>query len=508
MVNPIMPVWRTLLCLVLVVLLAGGCDAPRDEAIRLGIAGKVGNLDPRFATDATSARVNRLIYRRLVDFDEQLMPRADLAEWEVLNPTHYRFRLGSEGREFHDGSYLEAADVVATYRFILDPKNASPHRGALGLIERVEATDADTVEFRLSRGDPLFPGYLVIGIVPAERIDSGHSFQDQPIGSGPVRFVSRPQADRVRLLRIADQQPLELLRVADPTVRALKLLRGEIDLLQNDMPAELLGYLDGRDGVTVVRAPGSNFSYIGFNLEDTHTGRWAVRKAIAHAIDRQAIIRHVLAGAAQPAGALLPPSHWAGATDLRGDVFDPDRARELLQTAGYTTQNPLRLTYKTSSDPLRIRLATIIQDQLAGVGIEVRLQTYDWGTFYGDIKAGRFQMYSLAWVGIKTPDIFRYVFHSASVPPTGANRGRLTDAATDALIEAAERSGDLATQAPLWRRLQTRIAEQMVYVPLWYEDHVVALRGDIRAYPLAADGNYDGLLSVRRQRTNNRAAAL
>jgi peptide/nickel transport system substrate-binding protein len=158
----------------------------------------------------------------------------------------------------------------------------------------------------------------------------------------------------------------------------------------------------------------------------------------------------------------------------------------------------LRLTYKTSSDPFRLRIATIVQQQLADVGITVDIQSYDWGTFYSDIKSGRFQMYSLAWVGVKVPDIFRYAFHSESLPPQGANRGRLNDARVDAMIEQAMAAQDLSQQAQGYARLQAYLLEQLPYVPLWYEDQFYALRKEIEGYELAADGNYDALVNVHR----------
>ena len=99
----------------------------------------------------------------------------------------------------------------------------------------------------------------------------------------------------------------------------------------------------------------------------------------------------------------------------------------LIKQAGYSNLYPIKLVYKTSNDPFRLRLATIIQNQLNSVGIEVEIRSYDWGTFYGDIKAGRFQMYSLSSVGLKIPDIFHYIFHSEAIPPNGANRGRFVD---------------------------------------------------------------------------------
>ncbi len=477
---------------------AAGCGEAPAEAIRFGLASAPVTLDPRFATDATSARVNRLLYERLVDFDKRYRPVPALADWTRVSPAHYRFTLREADRRFHDGTRLTAADVQATYRSVLDPETGSPHRGTLDLIERVAIDEPDTVHFYLTEPDPLFPGYLVLGILPAEGVGAGHDFQRAPVGSGPFELEAWPEEGRLRLVRRGDGQVFEFLRVSDPTVRVLKLLRGEIDMLQNDLPPELVAYLEGREEIRVVRAPGSNFTYLGFNLRDGVTGELAVRRAIAHALDREAIIEHVMGGLARPAHALLPPSHWAGAPELTGYDHDPAHARELLARAGYPPGRRPKVTYKTSSDPFRVRLATIIQRQLEEVGIEVGIRSYDWGTFYGDIKAGRFQMYSLSWVGIKTPDIFRYVFHSEAVPPKGANRGHFSSAAADRLIEAAGRAGDLETRARYYRALQVLLLERLPYVPLWYENHVYVTRRGLRGYHIARDGNYDGLMDVER----------
>src|SRR5690606_30210557 len=136
-------------------------------------------------------------------------------------------------------------------------------------------------------------------------------------------------------------------------------------------------------------------------------------------------------------------------------------ARALLERAGYGPGRPLRLTYKTSNNPMRLRLATIIQHRLREVGIEARVQSIDWGTYYGDIKAGRFEMYSLQWVGLKLPDIFRYAYHSASIPPHGANRGRYADARADALIAEADAMEDEASNTRLYGELQSHLLAEL-----------------------------------------------
>jgi len=490
--------WLRVCLLPMLLLSLQACTQPADSTIRFGLASAPANLDPRFATDATSARINRLLYQRLVDFDDRVRPVPALARWEQLEPQHYRFHLQPGRPAFHDGTPLRAHDVAATYRSLLAPGSGSPHAGTLRLIAAIEVLDDDTLDFRLNRPDPLFPGYLVIGILPAAGITAGVPFHAQPLGSGPFRFSGWPEPGRLQLTRVADGQAFEFLRIGDPTVRVLKLRRGEVDILQNDLPPELLGYLAAQPDITLLSGPGSNFAYLGFNLQDPLTGNPAVRQAIAHAIDREGIIQHILGGAARPAAALLPPDHWAGHPGLQQIEYDPERARSLLAAAGYDAAQPLTLHYKTSTDPVRLRIATVIQQQLAQAGIQMQLSSYDWGTFFGDIKAGRFQMYSLMWVGIKTPDIFRYAFHSASLPPEGANRGRLADPGVDQLIDAAGQGADLEAQAAGYREVQARLLQLLPCIPLWYEDHVAALRTGIEGYRLAPDGNYDGLLEVRK----------
>jgi peptide/nickel transport system substrate-binding protein len=477
--------------------LLAGCTPPPDPGtIRMGLATGSTNLDPRYATDATSARVNRLLYSRLVDFGPDGTPQPSLATWIQHSPTHYHFTLTSPIPSFHNGQPLSSHDIKATYDSILDLGSLSPHRGILGLIERIETPSEHEITFILNRPDPHFPGYLVIGILPANLIAGGHPFHNGPIGSGPFRFLERPDDSRLRLVRQSDGQKVEILRIPDPTVRALKLLAGEIQLIQNDLPPELVTYLAEHPDLRLHHHRGSNFAYLGFHHQDPLAGNLLVRQAIAHAINRPEIIHYVFGDRAREAQALFPPDHWAGPIEPHGYDYNPDRARTLLREAGFDAGHTPTLTYKTSTDPFRLRLATIIQDQLREVGIRVMIQSHDWGTFYGDIKAGRFQMYSLAWVGVKTPDIFRYAFHSKALPPLGANRGYFVSPVADRLIMQAEQTADRGEQQRLYRLLQEHFLRTLPYVPLWFEDHVGFTSTDITGYHLGIEGNFDGLLDV------------
>ena len=481
-------------------------DPDNSQAvIRFGISSAPVTLDPLQATDATSARINRLIYETLVEFGEDDLPVPGIASWQALSQRHYRFKL-IKTSWFHHDKKLTADDVRATYEAVLDKNTASPQRGSIAHIQRIKVIDENTIDFFLSRNDPLFPAFLTIGIMPADLLSKKHSFNNQPVGSGPFKFSRWPFNGQLFLQRVSDgqsvsnkqdEQIVEFLQVKDPTVRVLKLLRGELDIIQNNLPPEHIAYLKKQKGINFISRPGSNYTYLGFNLQDPLTGNLQIRKAIAWALDKDKIIQYALGNAARSAQGFFPSRHWLGA-DLKAYDYNPDRAKQILLSLGYSAQHPLQLSYKTSSDPFRIRIATIIQSQLKKVYIDVDIRSYDWGTFYGDIKKGKFQLYSLTWVGIRTPDIFRYVFHSHSLPPGGANRGRLKDALVDQLIAQAEQETDLQKQARLYRQLQQRLNKLLPYISLWYEDNIAFYRDNIKNYRVSVDGNYDGLIMAQK----------
>jgi len=476
--------------------LAGGCaERGARPAIRMGIASAPQSLDPFKAADAVSDRILRLVHGRLVAFDERFMPVPAMVRWRQLEPRRYRLELQPDRRPFSDGRPPMAADVAATLGHLRFGPEATPHKEALAGLERIEVAGAEAVDCCLRRADVLFPGRLDLPVLPAEHVARAGGGRAGAPGSGPFRLAGGDPARALVLERRVDACLLHLEVVADPTVRALKLALGEIDLLQGDLPGELVAWLDRRPGVRVASRPGTTVSYIGFNLQDPLTGDLRLRRAMAAALDRERIIRHLLHGAARPAAAILPPEHWAGLPGGGGWPWGAAAGRA-APGPGRTPVGPVR--FRTSTDPGRVRIAQVLQQQLAAAGIGLELRSTEWGTFFADIRAGRFQSYSLSWVGLKLPDALRYIFHSASVPPAGANRGRFADQRTDALLAAAARAPTLAAQAERWRAVQRRLLELLPFIPLWFEDVVAAMREDLSGYELRADGAWDALAAVAR----------
>jgi peptide/nickel transport system substrate-binding protein len=461
--------------------------------IRIGAPDVAPKLDPRFATDAFSTRICRLLYPALVDFDRSSLPTPWLAShWQWRSPTILWVGV-KPGILFHHGTVLSAKDVVATYQSVLNMDTASPLRGPLRLLTSVSVAD-DGVLFEFQRPDHLALFRLTVPIMPADLLAHQHDFQRQPIGTGACQFVSSND-QYLRLVR-PDGVSLTFLGVKDASVRLLKLVRNELDLLQNDLSPELIQHARTRMQINVKTRLGSTFSYIGVNMNDPVLSNPLVRQAIAHAIDRPRLARTIMDNMATPSSGMFTSDHWCSFQPINEPVFNPVKSRQLLAEAGYSVDHPIRLTYKTSTDATRVRLATVYQTMLADVGIELSVLSQDFGSFYSDIKQGQFQLYGLAWVGVKSPEIFEYAFASYSTPPTGANRGHYHSVACDAFIRAALDEKTLPDMAVKYRALQQHLLADLPMIPLWHDHHVMVCRDNIKQYVLAEDGRYDGLLSV------------
>jgi len=406
-----------------------------------------------------------------------------LATWVEVSPTLFRFKLNKNRVLFHNQTPLTANDVKATYDSLTTLKD-SPNTAEFSNVKNITVIDNDTVEFQLNQADKHFPAKLIIGILPAKLIAENADFSHVPVGNGVLKFVS--WQNKLTLQRDNDGQKISLIEVKDPTVRVLKLLHGEVDLLQGELPPELVKYLQTKPEVNVETSIGANFSYLGLNFKNPILQNLKVRQAISRAIDRKQIIAKAMIQLSREADMILPPEHYTNQNKEASatDDYNPALAKQLLQEAGIRL--PLKLVYKTSTDAQRVRFATILQAQMAKAGIDLEIRSLDWGTFFEDVKQGNFQLYGLTWVGIKTPEIYAKAFGAQSVPPNGFNRGRYADTELDKLL--AEEN---------WQAATARIRQQLPYVPLWYEGQFAAMRKGISNYNAKPDGNWDDLGTIR-----------
>jgi len=486
------------LSIIIVMLVASACRfdrATNDDELVVAIGSRPTNLDPRFAPDAFSDKISNLIFSPLLRRDPQGRLHGHLAS-AIDRPDELTW-IATLRRDvrFHDGSPVTARDVVATYRSILDPELGTIKRLFLEPIAAVEAPDRYTVLFKLKRSYAPFPEVLAgIGIAPAHSLTSrGLDFRDELIGSGPFTFESNSFGEQIILRRnpqwFGGEVKIERLRfrvIPDATVRVLELLHGSADLSQNDIPPHVLERLAHEPELVVTTGQSTLSKYLAFNLEHPALRDRRVRQAIAHAIHRDDIIRYKLRGYATSASSFLLPDSWAFAEASQQYPYDPDRARTLLDAAGFTAAADggprLKLTYRTSMDQTAIDVARIFKRQLAEVGIEIQLKSNEWGVFFSDIKQGDFDLYSLTAVGVTDPDWYRYVFHSASFPPDGANRPRYSNGRVDELLDLGRRATDREERRLAYREVQEITSADIPLLPLWYQHTVAVTRKGVHGF--------------------------
>ena len=502
-------------CFILIGLLAlTACpsSSPSDspQVLRIALETAPQHFDPRYAVDAASQRVIQLVYNGLVRLDAQSQIVPDVAQsWDIPEPTTYVFHL-RRGVTWHDGKPLTAADVHHTFASILDEKNESPKRTSFDKIQSIDIIDDYTIRFVLSEPFAPFLTNMTLGLIPRpSATEAERDLDTHPIGTGPFKFDRVEPDVAVHLLAFdayfegrprLDGVVLRIL--PDAMVRLFELQKGNIDLVQNDLPPDLIAPLRRDEQFAVLQAPGTNFTYLGLNCQDDILKHVEVRQALAYAIDRQAVIRHVLSDLGTLADGMLPTGHWAYEAKVPHYAYHPNRAAQLLNQAGFTDpdgdgpQMRFQLTYKTSQNDEGRRIAEVLQEQLRQVGIGIEIRSFEWGTFFGDIRAGNFQLYALTWVGVTEPDIFHYVFHSQSVPPAGANRGRYSNTQLDALLDTGRRSMSQAARRAAYSQAQTLIATELPYIPLWHRTNVAVLRSTFRGYQLTPSGDFSVIRSV------------
>jgi len=461
------------------------------------------NLDPRVGIDAQSERIDELMFDALLTRDEHLNVQPGLAErWEAPTPLTYVFHI-HRGVKFHDGRPLTSRDVKWTFDSLLQDKIRSTKATAYRLVDHLEAPDDFTVVFRLKEPSATLLWSLsegAIGIVP---YSSGEEMTRSPVGSGPFRFVSAEQDKDVVLERNPDYwgekahlERVRFLVVPDMTTQALELRKGSADIAINALTPDMVLTLQRQSKLEVLRAPGTILAYMAFNLRDPILKDVRVRQALAYAIDRGPIIEYLLRGFARPAASTLPVQSWAYASDVRTYGHDPERARQILDEAGYKPVQGVRfhLVMKTSTDENTRLMVAVLQQQLREVGIQLDIRTFEFATFFSYVTKGVFQLYSLRWVGgNEDPDIFEYAFHSERVSPKGANRGFYRNPRVDALINQARTEMDQNARRALYSEIQRILSEDLPYVNLWYLDNVLVHTSRVKNLSLSPSGNYDFL---------------
>ena len=433
-------------------------------------------LDPRYVTEATGMRVSRLVHAGLVRLDPDTSAPVPYAaeSWRWLDPLTLRIVLRS-GLTFHSGAPFGPEDVITTLRAFASPKVNSRHARIVEAIADVQM-DGNAVIIRLAHPHATLLADLELPILRRDQADSPPTNGALLDGLGPYAVTSWKDG-AVELTpaksgaAMTASHAVVVRTVHDENARALRLQTGAADVALNAISPTLLGEFAGTNVQTSAR-PGANLTYMVIKSDAGPLADVRVRRAVALAIDRPLLAATLLGGHATVADTLLPPGHWAYADPERGSTFqrDPTKARALLAEAGYP--DGISLEMLTSTDRLRRSIARTIGQELEDANIHLSISPLELGTELARLNAGDFQLASLQLPELAEPNVLRVFLHSSSVPPNGANRGRVHDAALDALLDEGDRETDPDRRRTLYQKVDQRMAAELWWIPLWHEDQV------------------------------------
>jgi peptide/nickel transport system substrate-binding protein len=488
----------------------GGAGPGSESRLVIPLQSSPTNLDPRVGNDNASGRIFDLCCRGLLRVTPEMDYAPDLAQsWQTPDDRTIIFKLNPNAK-FHDGRPVTAQDVKWTYDSLMAEGFTSSKKSGYSAVGSIEAPDATTVIFRLKEPNGGLFDNLTLGIVP--RGTDTNTAKTKPISAGPYR-VTEFRTDEMVELEAVDNwihgapkiKNISVRVIPDATTMVLEMRRGTLDLQINQIPFENVAEFEKSPKHQVVKKPGSVWQYLAFNLKDPILSKVEVRRAIAHAIDRDRIIRDLLRGHGVATDTMFGQGHWVRAENLPAYPFDPAKAKQLLDQAGYRDpdgEGPrprFSLTFKSSTNAEANLRAEMIQQMLRQVGIDMKIQTSELGTFLEDIGKGNFQMYSLSRNGIADPDFFYIIFHSQNVPPEGQNRGYYSNPRVDQLISEGRATFDRAKRKQIYGEIQRIVQEDLPYVSLYHQINVAVMDKGLQGYTMYPAGFWLGIPQMSRQ---------
>jgi peptide/nickel transport system substrate-binding protein len=467
----------------------------RGGALRISVDQAVSKLNPLLTRVNPEYLVAELLYSCLTRLKVDMSVEPDLAASWSSSPDllEWTFAL-RRGVAFHDGSPCTAADVVATFEAILDPKTASPARQNVGPIAKVAAKDDATVVFTLTApyADlPVALAYTNAKIVPAAVIKSGLDRLDRAaVGTGPFKLVSfeperlvvvtrndayydkeRPYLDRV-----------EVVVYPDVSAEGSALISGDTDLMSTTPPTEY-ARLSKASGVTGLRVPSGQFCNVNFGCDQKPFNDPRVRQALALTVDRAAMVDFVTEGFGTPGNDTPLNSAYRFYSNLPLKRQDLAQAKKLLADAGYA--NGLEATLIASDrPPLRTQMAVALREMAKPAGFNINVQTMPHATYLDQVwKKGSFYVgfYNMQ----ATADaIFALLYTSNAA----WNETRWNNAAFDKVVNEARATIEEAKRRELYAEAQRLMnAEVPSIIPAFF-DLLSARRNHVEGYALHPRG--------------------
>lgn len=457
-------------------LLAGRARAGEEAVLAVGVVADPVTLDPAYAGSFFENQVLYNLHETLLVARPDGSLEPGLAErWGSPDPLTWSLSL-RPGLSFHDGSPVDAAAVRDNIRRYTDPATGSIRRADYGPFAGVVATGKLEVTIRLSEPYAPLPQVLAnragMMISPASFAPPGAGSAGHAVGCGAYRLVSWTKNAEL----VAEKFPgywrgdghgfarLSFRPIADETVRLLNLRSGTLHLI-DAVPPQSVPALQREPGVRVAQMPSLGFAAFSLNCTRPPFADRRVRQAFAAAIDPALVHRIVYFGTGRIAhGPLSPAIGWAFDPDFAPSLYDPVRARLLLDAAGVAV--PLAVTLTVTNSPQMVRAAQLIQAEAEVAGFAVSIRQIDATSLLAVLQQHAFEACMSPWSGRYDPDGNTFFWFTRGAP---ANFAGYDSAAMDALLRRARSIPDRAERALLYRQAQALLAEDVPVVFLHFD---------------------------------------
>jgi peptide/nickel transport system substrate-binding protein len=498
-----------LLLLLPVTLAVGGGSATAQPAgtLVVGLVAEPVNLDPAQVTDFNSNRVGRRIVEPLVTFAEettQIVP--GLAESWTISPDglQYTFKL-RKGVKFHDGTPFNAAAAKFSIERQINPEHPANKLGKypfanyfFGNVKVIEAMDENTVRFVLKEPRASFLVVMTQAatsmVSPTAATKAGVDFALAPVGTGPFRYGSWARGQSVVLEKFPDywKGAVKFDRVVyrpivEDQARLTELLTGTIDLIVG-VPPDFVAQLEGSPKANLLKQVGAHVWYLGINNTKKPLDDKRVRQALNYAVNKDAIVKDVLKGTGAVSRGPVLPGTWGADPNLPAYAYDPAKAKKLLAEAGYPNGFSTTMWVPESGSGMQspVAMAVVMQSNLRAVGVNVTLQTMEWGAYIAKLRTKEQDLFALSWAaGSEDPDMVMYpLFHSSQWTPNGPNRAMYKNEKFDALLAEARHVTDQAKRAALYREAQRILVEDAPWVFVDHEIQIAATSKRVQGFKL------------------------
>ncbi|WP_083889005.1 ABC transporter substrate-binding protein [Gordonia sp. KTR9] len=480
-----------------------GCSTPGrtpvTDQIVLAEGQGLGDFNPMlgYAQLGVSPVFDGLLIPAADDDDRvpDLVPALARSRPERVAPRTWRVPLKT-GVTFSDGTAFDAADVVATYRAVVDPRVASEIATDFAPIVAVEADGPGAVTVRMNTDADPSP-YLLMGVVPSERVEDAPAAEwalnTEPVGTGAYRLESL-DPDQAGLVAREDYwgkrptvQRIVYTHVPDDNTRAQRVAAGEID--GANLPPRLAASLEGRDGIDVVTVKSADWRGISLPSTNPFTADPAARLAMNLGVDRQAVVDDVLTGDGEPASTPIASVYGPDVYDEEAQFdFDPEGAEDALDAAGWrpgadgirvrgADRASFPLLYN-AQDTLRRDLAVAFAASMKRIGVEVLTRGTSWDDIDSELSTAAVLLGGGATPYAIDSQVHDTLHTRVANSSRYANPGDLTAPGLDALLDEARASAPGPENDQRYQRIQQVYAAAPSYVFLAFLHHTYASRGD------------------------------